>query len=273
MHKLTREDGFTITEMMVSVAVVLVVLERGATTFKNALAINDSASQLADANQNLRAGTNQLVRDLLMAGRFIGTEGIAMPTGPGVTFARPGPAGMEFRHGGRRRRDAAAAEHHDWLINSGRRSTVSQDRHDHDYDGRRVHADCGHSTGQPGIAERGPKGPSAPDGTYVTFAATSQWINGDTVNDTPAIKVGDLVLYVGNNGNAIQTVTSIDTTAHRIYFATGDFFHFNQPNATNEVAGTGRPLATLKRSNTPTPTNVIWPTPVRPRAHFPTGRP
>ncbi|MGH9141871.1 MAG: hypothetical protein ACRD2I_12130, partial [Vicinamibacterales bacterium] len=105
----------------------------------------------------------------------------------------------------------------------------------------------------------------APDGSYVTFAATSQWINGDTVNDTPAIQVGDLVLYVSNNGNAIQTVSSISTSAHRIYFAPGDFFHFNQANATNEVAGTGRPLATLKRSNTkdaagnPAPTTLVWP--------------
>ena len=56
--------------------------------------INDSASQLADANQNLRAGTNQLVRDLMMAGRIIGAEGIPMPSGAGVTaFARPGPPG------------------------------------------------------------------------------------------------------------------------------------------------------------------------------------
>jgi hypothetical protein len=106
----------------------------------------------------------------------------------------------------------------------------------------------------------------APDGSYATFAATSQWIDGDTVGDTAAIKIGDLVLYVGNNGNAIQTVTSIDKIAHRINFATGDFFHFNQANATNELAGTGRPLATLKRSNTkdaagnPQPTSLIWPT-------------
>ena len=97
MGKMSRDDGFTITEMMVATTVVLLVLGGALTTFKNALAINDSASQLADANQNLRAGTNQLIRDLLMAGRMIGTEGIAMPTGPGITFARPGPvAGMTF---------------------------------------------------------------------------------------------------------------------------------------------------------------------------------
>ena len=98
MRNLSREDGFTITEMMVSTTVVLMVMAGALTTFKNALAINDSAAQLADANQNLRAGTNQLVRDLLMAGRIIGTAGHrdadrcrASP------ISRPGPGGAEFR--------------------------------------------------------------------------------------------------------------------------------------------------------------------------------
>jgi hypothetical protein len=85
------------------------------------------------------------------------------------------------------------------------------------------------------------------DGTSIQFAAASQWIDGDTVADTPKIKVGDLVLYVGQNGNAIQTVTSIDTVNHRLNFASGDlvndYFHFNQPNATTGVT---RPLAWLK---------------------------
>ena len=38
------------------------------TTFQNALTVNDSAAQLGDANQNLRAGTNQMIRDLMQAG-------------------------------------------------------------------------------------------------------------------------------------------------------------------------------------------------------------
>jgi len=79
---------------------------------------------------------------------------------------------------------------------------------------------------------------------FVTFGAASQWIDGDPVADTPKIKVGDLVLFVSNGGNAIQTVTSIVGT--RVNFAVGDFFRFNQPSATNQVAGTGRPLSAVK---------------------------
>src|SRR3954464_222198 len=93
MRNLSREHGFTLTEMMVPTAVVLMVLAGALSTFRNAVAINDSASQLSDANQNLRAGTNQLIRDLMQAGRIIGPEGIPVPTGAGVqSFARPGPS-------------------------------------------------------------------------------------------------------------------------------------------------------------------------------------
>ena len=257
MRNLSRQDGFTITEMMIATGIVLIVLAGALTTFRNALAINDSASQLADANQNLRAGTNQLIRDLLMAGRMIGTEGIAMPTGPGITFARPGPVAMNFD---------LIADANPTLqmpsINSGFQlgPVVKGAATD-------IITILTVDEFMPIVATppADPSTPSAgeatisPDGSYVTFAATSQWIDGDTTNDTPKIKVGDLVLYVASNGNAIQTVTSIDTAAHRIYFNTGDFFHFNQANATNEVAGTGRPLATLKRSNTNPATTLVWP--------------
>jgi type II secretory pathway pseudopilin PulG len=258
MRNLSREEGFSITEMMVSTAVVLLVLAGALTTFRNALAINDTASQLADANQNLRAGTNQLIRDLLMAGRLIGTEGISMPTGPGLTFARPGPVAMNFdmvADGDPTLQLPSISTGFQLgpIINGSRTDMITIMTVD---EFMPMVATPPANPAAPNAGE----GTIAPDGSYVTFAATSQWINGDVVNDTPPIKVGDLVLYVGNSGNAIQTVTSIDTTAHRIYFAVGDFFHFNQGNATNEVAGTGRPLATLKRSNTPQPTNVVWPT-------------
>lgn len=269
MRNLSRQDGFTLVEMMVSTAVVLLVLGGALTTFRNALAINDTASQLADANQNLRAGTNTLIRDVLMAGRLIGTEGIAMPTGPGIVFARPGPTNLNF--------DMVADGNSTLQLPS-----ITSGYHL----GPKIPANCTACfatdiitimtvdefmpmVSTPPASPNAPtaaEGTISPDGSFVTLAATSQWIDGDLINDTPKIQPGDLVFYVGNSGNAIQTVSSIDTVQHRINFAQGDFFHFNQPNATNEQPGTGRPLATLKRTNTvdavgnPVVTNVIWST-------------
>jgi len=264
MRKLSGEQGFTITEMMIATAVVLVVLSGTLTTFKNALAINDSASQLADANQNLRAGTNQLIRDIMMAGRIIGTEGIAMPTGPGITYARPGPVGIGnfdmFADTDATLQMPAISTGYQKgpTINGSPTDMITIMTVD---EFMPVVTTPPFTAGSPTATEA----TLSADGTYITFAATSQWIDGDTVADTPAIKVGDLVLYVGTNGTAIQTVTSIDKTQHRINFATGDttndYFHFNQPTATTPPCatppcGTGRPLGALKGL----PATSAWPT-------------
>jgi type II secretory pathway pseudopilin PulG len=259
MRNLSRENGFTITEMLVSTTVMLLVMGGALTAFKNALQVNDAAAQLADSNQNLRAGTNQLVRDLLMAGRIIGTDGIAMPTGAGITFARPGPTALTFD-----------------LINDGdptfQLPSITPGWHLGPTINNTAIA-CPTCTptdivtimtvdefmppmSTPPAAAGAPTSTEATisaDGTNITLAANSLWLLGDTVADTPKIQVGDLVLYVGNNGNAIQTVTSITTT--QIFFASGDavndFFHFNQPNATTPQCAllpcaTGRPLGVLK---------------------------
>ena len=84
MRTLSREDGFTLMEMLITTAITLVVLGMAMTTFKNALDVNQTATQTADASQNLRAGSNLLVRDLMQAGREVPSGGIAIPSGGGV---------------------------------------------------------------------------------------------------------------------------------------------------------------------------------------------
>jgi type II secretory pathway pseudopilin PulG len=258
MRKLTREDGFTITEMMVATAVVMVVLSGVLTTFKNALAINDSASQLADANQNLRAGTNQLIRDLLTAGRLIGTDGIAMPTGTGITFGRPGPVAsgnfdMVADGNSTLQLPAITTGYHlGPVINGSTTDMITIMTIDEFMPVVTTPVTVANSSSQATISA---------DGSYIQFAAASLWIDGDTAGDTPAIKPGDLVYYQGVNGNAIQTVTSIDKTQHRILFTPGDpadFFRFNQSSATVQAANTGRPLALLKDPNLATLITTPW---------------
>jgi hypothetical protein len=68
-----------------------------------------------------------------------------------------------------------------------------------------------------------------PAGASVTLPANSIWLVGDTVNDTPPMQVGDLVLFKNSRGMAIQTVTRKDAT--HVYFDAGDWFNFNQRSA------------------------------------------
>jgi hypothetical protein len=67
-------------------------------TFQSALTLNQTSTLVADANQNLRAGTNTLVRDLMQAGRGIPVGGISIPSGAGSTpINRPSPPGQAYQ--------------------------------------------------------------------------------------------------------------------------------------------------------------------------------
>ena len=94
MQTMSRDEGFTITELMISMLVTVMVMAGALTMVQNALRLNDSGLQLADSNQNLRAGTNELIRDLLQAGRLIRIGGIPIPSGAGALgINRPSPPG------------------------------------------------------------------------------------------------------------------------------------------------------------------------------------
>ena len=246
MRKIKRQDGFTLTELLVATTVMLLVLGGALTTVRNAVMINDSASQLADANQNIRAGTNTLVRDVMMAGRIIGAEGISMPGG--ITFKRPGPPGSNLNFN-----LVASSDPNDPTLQLPSISTGYQL-------GPVIRGSATDIitivtvdefmpvvTTPPAIggAPTATEGTLAGDGSSVTFAANSVWLLGDTVSDTPKIEIGDLVLLKGQNGNTIQTVTA--KTATTISFQNGaaqDFFKFNP---TTPTTGVNRPLTGVKQ--------------------------
>ena len=97
MPTCSSERGFTIVELMIASMITLMVMGVAFTTFQNALQLNDAVVQLADANQNLRAGTNLLVRDLMQAGRDIPIGGIAIPSGADADpIHRPGPEDADY---------------------------------------------------------------------------------------------------------------------------------------------------------------------------------
>ncbi|HEV3058757.1 MAG TPA: hypothetical protein VGY48_10935 [Vicinamibacterales bacterium] len=226
------EDGFTITELLISTTIMLLVTGAALTTFKNGLNINETASQLADANQNLRAGTNQLVRDLMMAGRIIAGDGVPAPSGTGaLAIQRPGPPGTSLTF--------ALVADTNGILN------LPSITHGYHLGPSIIGSPTDMITvltvdefmptlqGQGAGVPTGLQGTIAPDGSSVTFPATSPWLVGDTVADTQPINVGDIVLFKNANGSALQVVTSKDAT--HINFAQSpdpsDWFNFNQRSA------------------------------------------
>lgn len=255
MRSLQRSDGFTLTELLIATTIVLLVMGGTLTTVRNAIMINDSASQLADANQNLRAGTNTLIRDLLMAGRIIGSEGISMPGG--MTFKRPGPPGSNLNFD-----LVASSDPTDPTLQLPSITTGSALGPSIRGSSTDIVTIITIDEFMPVITTP-PANPSAPtaiegtisaDGSKVTFPANSVWLLGDTTNGSPKIEIGDLVYFKGQYGNALQTVTAKDSTS--ITFQNGapqDFFGFNPTTATT---GTNRPLSAVKQVGS----TLVWPT-------------
>src|ERR1700674_1916074 len=94
----TSEAGFSLVELLVPTAISLWVVGAAMTTFKDAISMNDTALNTADASQNLRGGVNFLVRDLVQTGRSIPTGGVDIPpvAGGAGQIKRPSPPGLQY---------------------------------------------------------------------------------------------------------------------------------------------------------------------------------
>jgi hypothetical protein len=237
VFRLSREDGFTISELLVTSTILMLAMGAALTTFKNGLAVNDTGSQLSDSNQNLRAGTNQLMTDLMQAGRIIGPEGIPVPNGTGVAINRPAPPGIALTFN-----LATTTNLPDITTGRGLGPVVIGEPTDIV---TIMTIDPFISVVEsPPIAGDPNGGTLDPAGATLTLAANSIWLQGDPANNTPALLVGDLVLFKNPSGMAIQTVTGKDAT--HLYFKGGDandWFNFNQPGAAQgsitQIKGTG----------------------------------
>ncbi len=90
------ERGFSLAELLVAMSITVVVTGAAFIALQEAGRSSESASVIADVNQNLRVAMNMLIRDLLQTGEGTRT-GIPIPTGVGVLpIVRPGPAGSEW---------------------------------------------------------------------------------------------------------------------------------------------------------------------------------
>jgi prepilin-type N-terminal cleavage/methylation domain-containing protein len=230
-----RDDGFSLTELLVATTIMLAVAGATLTTFKNAMDINDTAGQLADSNQNLRAGTNQLVRDLMMAGRIIADGGVPVPNGTtALAIKRPGPSGssltfsfMADEFGTTVLPSVTTGYHLGPTINGSTTDMVTILTVD-----EFMPVIQGIGSGTPTATQA----LIAADGSQLTLPATSAWLVGDATADTQPLAVGDLVLFKNAFGMAIETVTSTDSTHVKFETNSTDWFNFNQRSAS--FAGT-----------------------------------
>lgn len=224
---LSRQNGFTLVELMISTTITLLALGGAVTTFQNALSVNNTATQLSDSNQNLRAGTNLLVRDLMQAGRQIPTGGIPIPSGVGSTpLNRPSPPGLAYTFDNVNATALPAI-----TTGAGLGPTIENTTTDMVtilmMDPLLPRLDM-YATGTvvPGNAN-----PPiiANDGASFTVGNATTWLTGDSANGISGLNAGDLVYFTNSQGSTVQTVTRTSSTT--IFFDALDWFNFNQPGA------------------------------------------
>lgn len=230
MQITSRDNGFSLIELMTGMAITLIVVAGAMQTFKNALAINDAGQQIADSSHNLRSGSNLLVRDLMQAGRKIPTGGIPIPNGAGSGIInRPSPPGgpvYTFDNINQTTLTAViTGKGLGPIINSSSTDIITFLMIDPLLGDTKV---CDSTLAIPANTAS-----LQNDSSYMTVAGTTSttgfnWLTGDPTNGIAPVKAGDIIWF-NTGGTALRTVTSTDAT--RVYFGAADWFNFNQAAA------------------------------------------
>lgn len=264
-----KEKGFTLVELMVAIAIAAIAIAAAILLFRDSTKTNANVTQAADVSDNMRAGLNLIVQDLIQAGTGIPTGGISIPNtidasgcNIGAPVNRP-PAILNLTFAG----PNSATPHCNVILPAiepgfglGPKITGP--------DGATVpatdtitmmYADNTLSLVQKPINGAAcPNGAIAADGSTITFDVNCVTLGAAGIPVNP----GDLLMiYNSNNSNGIlQTVTSVN--GQTLNFASGDAFNLNGRGPT-EAAGTIQQLQNLtggvpNGTYPPTSATRIW---------------
>jgi len=251
-----KKSGFTLVELIIGMAVTMVALAAAVLMFRDSTKANTNVTQTSDMNDNLRAGLNLIVQDLIQTGTGIPTGGIAIPNtinAAGCNIGKPvnrPPAVLNLTFQGPNSANAGcnvilpAIEPGNTLGpavtspdgTSGPKSDIITI----------MYADNTLSLDQKPINGAScPAGAIAADGSTVTFDPGCVTIGAAGIPVNP----GDLLMiYNGNNPNGIlQTVSAV--AGQTLTFNAGDAFNLNGRTA-SETSGT---ILTLQNLTAGTP--------------------
>lgn len=246
-----RQEGFSLVELMVTLGILVVIVGTTLAALTQASQATQSVTMMADTQENLRAGLNYMVRDLVQAGESIPQGGIPLPNNAGVvnvnkpsppslayTFpvnstvlqaitpgfgqglptATPSPANPGVTLFGPNNTDMITVIYADnSLIDNtipGNPRTLNESP-----------IFLAASGGNPGC----PNGSIAPNGSSITFDPNC--ININTGNT--GLKAGDLIMFQNAGGVTLQCVTAV--AGEVVSFAGGDPFKLNQTGLGNST--------------------------------------
>jgi hypothetical protein len=205
---MTKDHGFGTAEMLMALVITLGLLAGAMGSLNDALGLNEKTNLIADLSQNMRAGMNFLVSDLLNAGWQIPTGGIPIPSGAGsVAIKRPGPPGTNYTFGNLT--ISAVNPGADLGPNGNGRATDIVNI---------LYADNLLALNSTTLSAIGANGTSATVAASIPISGVAN-----------AVAAGDLIAFSNALGNTLQCVTSV--SGQTMFFAAGDPFSLNQPGA------------------------------------------
>ncbi len=275
-----REAGFSLMELLVATAVMLVIVGALMRTLSDATYANEGVTLLANSQENLRAAMNYMVKDIIEAGEGLPQGGITIPNAATVAnptpaiasiINRPGPVGgpgtfppsyitLPAITDGYRQGPLAVTPNPNvpgaTLLGSPTdfitlvyADTTILDAANNTLDSNPVY--LAPTAGPP--ANPGCGGKIAADGSSVTFDKACITLPTDNTQITG----GDLIMFTNAQGTTLQTVSS--SVGQVVNFLPNDAFGLNatgQPSGTilniqNGVASPGGPYP-------PTTCTRIW---------------
>ena len=261
-----KKSGFTLVEVIIAMAVTMIAMAAAVLLFRDSTKANNSVTQTSDMSDNLRAGLNLVVQDLIQTGTGIPTGGISIPNtvnAAGCNIGRPvnrPPTvlnnvfqGPNTAHKGCNVILPAIEPGPDLGPTvtspdgtSGPKSDIITI----------MYADNTLSLVQKAInGATCPAGSIAADGSTITFDPRA----GCATLGAAGIPInpGDLLMiYNANQPNGIlQTVTSV--AGQTLNFAAGDAFNLNG-RSTTETAGTIKQLQNADGTYPPTSATRVW---------------
>ena len=264
-----RQSGVSLVELMIGMAITMIALAAAVLMFRDSTKANTNVTQASDMSDNMRAGLNLIVQDLIQTGTGIPTGGINIPNtvnAAGCNVGKPvnrPPTVLNLTFQGPNATNKGcniilpAIEPGNGLGpavtspdgTSGPASdivTIMYADNTLALDAKAINgATC-------------PNGKIAADGSSITFDSACVTIGSAGIPINP----GDLLMiYNGNNPNGILQTVSV-VSGQVLTFNAGDAFNLNG-RTTTETGGTILSLQNLtagKPNGTYPPTNCtrIW---------------
>jgi prepilin-type N-terminal cleavage/methylation domain-containing protein len=266
-----RQSGFTLVEVLVAVTLMLIILAATLGALTDAIHAVEGVTLLADTQENLRAGMNYIVRDLVQAGVGLPQTGITIPNTAGVSaVVRPGPytapatsfgnfpaawtvlpsISPGYQLGLTTNTSGVNTD----LINVLYADNTLIDGNQHWLNQSPINTPGG-GAGCAGAAKT-PNGTIVTAGTTTTVTFDPTCININTGNT--ALTAGDLILFQANAGAmALLTVSAVNLAGDSISFNTADPFALNNSGKTS---GTIKQIQSPVGSGTYTTTTAtrVW---------------